>query len=64
MMSELKPCPFHGVDPVVPDCGPEVTKDYHGHWAVKCDYCGCLLGGFYTPEKAVEAWNHRTEEGE
>ena len=48
---ELKRCPF---------CGGEAFRCHHDlrHY-VKCSFCGCGTGVFFTPELAVQAWNRR-----
>ena len=65
MANELKPCPFCGGDARV--CAdPTATRDTLGRkWAfnVCCDKCCATTGVAYSVDKAIEAWNRRTEDG-
>lgn len=67
-MAELKPCPFCG------EFGDAVHFQklfYHvsygdtelTRWKVMCENCGAEVSEFCTPERAIEAWNRRTDNG-
>ena len=64
-MAELKPCPFCGGRADVSiDSEPVVDMDGR-RWAytVVCNKCCATSGLIYRPEKAVEAWNRRVDNG-
>lgn len=60
-MAELKPCPFCGSKTA------EVVEDGNEYlflrYFVACGRCGASTGRNRTKEKAIEAWNRRTEDG-
>lgn len=53
-MNELKPCPF---------CGGEAKLYKAKSWEifVECTSCHTDSAIFYDVEKAIEAWNRRTD---
>lgn len=61
---ELKPCPFCGEKVFL--YGFEDYKDIDRkstpYYYVKCGNCGATVWGDEDKEKAVEAWNRRTQE--
>lgn len=66
MANELKPCPFCGGNARI-SADSEATRDSQGRlWAftVVCDRCCATSGLTYSPEKAIEAWNWRANDGE
>ena len=72
MSDKLKPCPFCGSSAkvVTRDVEPQCDTWYGKKMEcfVLCDECGCCLfdrefhEGFWSDEKAVEAWNKRKEQ--
>lgn len=58
-MAELKPCPFCGGEA---DCNNSgFMKAGKQMWAVECLNCGMVTTFADTEQKAIEAWNKRTE---
>ena len=53
MKPELKPCPF---------CGGEIRLFDTGYFWWTCKGCGVCSKGYYSKEKAIEAWNRRKDE--
>jgi len=67
-MTELKPCPFCGGDAELKE--KEYATAGHKKWAyVRCKVCEATSNYFSenlaycANEKAIEAWNRRTENG-
>ena len=58
-MSELKPCPFCGVDDV--SLG-EGSGGNDGTVFVECERCGITGPWKHTKAEAIDAWNQRTTE--
>ncbi len=55
---KLLPCPFCGGE-------AEAIQVYATEWYVECTKCPCtMIGGYYTEEEAIEAWNTRVGEVE
>ena len=64
-MAELKPCPFCGGSARI-SADTEAKRDSMGRlWAFTavCDRCCASSGLTFTPERAIEAWNRRAEDG-
>ncbi|MBO5831584.1 MAG: Lar family restriction alleviation protein [Alistipes sp.] len=62
-MIELKPCPFCGGEARI-TADPEAVRDSQRRlWAftVVCDRCCASSGLTFKPERAIEAWNRRTD---
>ena len=64
-MDKLKPCPFCGEN----GYGVHLQKIIYANedfkrWEVMCEMCGAEISEFVTPERAVEAWNRRADNGE
>ncbi len=54
--TKLRPCPFCGGE-------AETVQVYANEWYVECSKCPCtMIGGYYTEEDAMTAWNKRTVE--
>lgn len=73
-MSELKPCPFCGGKAEVysyedaqdiynSDTLGYVDTEYYIKYGVGCVLCGCIIAEKMNEEKAIEAWNRRTDYG-
>ena len=68
-MTELKPCPFCG-NPLEPKYNLTISREdiddhwYVRNWVVKCDGCGARGGKNRRKEKAIEAWNRRSNDGQ
>ena len=58
-MNDLKPCPFCGGEAVI-DVDPDAVR--WKYYAV-CNRCCATSGLTYTPQKAIEAWNRRVDNG-
>lgn len=61
---KLKPCPFCGCS----DYTVHLQKLYYDNenytkWKVMCEACGAEMSEFATPERAIEAWNRRVNDG-
>lgn len=64
-MDELKPCPFCGGEARI-NADTEAIRDSLGRlWAFNavCDRCCATSGLTYTVDKAIEAWNRRSDDG-
>lgn len=62
--TDLKPCPFCGRS----DYAVHLQKLYYENdkyikWKIMCEECGAEVGEFATPERAIEAWNRRVDNG-
>ena len=63
MMEELKPCPFCGGKARI--IADDPFDGYQGNCTVylaRCVVCGAEISGG-KHEKAIEAWNRRTDDG-
>ena len=62
-MAELKHCPFCGGEAFVSYDHDGVCDTSGRHWAytVVCNKCCATSGLTYSRERAIEAWNKRTE---
>ena len=54
-MSELKPCPCCGGDPIITQEGNLSRPNY-----IECSECGVSTEGYVDIELGVEIWNRRT----
>lgn len=60
----LRPCPFCGGDAII-SVDPDATRDTMGRlwgYTAVCSRCASCSGLTYTKDKAIEAWNRRTNE--
>lgn len=63
-MERLKPCPFCGESSNFVHLQKIIyaNEDYR-RWEVMCENCGAEVSEFVTPERAIEAWNRRADNG-
>lgn len=63
-MNELKHCPFCGEEGYSVHLQKLVyaNEDFK-RWSVICETCGAEISEFIAPERAIEAWNRRVNDG-
>lgn len=67
-MDKLRPCPFCGGKPGLYLSDPAQFiaegEPKEPFYSIRCSECMSGTANFFSIQKAAEAWNRRTEEGE